>query len=362
MGNYTQLITRLEYAIFGSPSQATGIDGWMKHGNTMQTRCRPDGSVSPRPDKTVLKFIDDALFLTYNGASFKSAYVRGLLKRKFGDDWLKITCKLYGITNDFSDTDTTPQDFHKQTDSKPKPYEIGDENNVDCIPQTIVSMTYDRTRPDVLRQYLCSVFGEAATLQAWERYRVGDAFGGQTIWWNYDRQGRCRGGKMMAYRPDGHRDKEDKDGNENKYSIISVGYDLKRLGHISEDTEKRLIPCLFGEHLLEAYPLAPVGLVESEKTAVIMSIVAPKAIWIATGGATQNLNRVVAILKGRKVTIFPDADAVSDWKNRFGFGKVRGFTVNEICRDYFRKNGVKWAKADLADIVTEEYRQKSITA
>ena len=353
MANYEQIISRLEYSIFGSPERAPGIDGWMKHGNTMQTRCRPDGSVSSRPDKTVLKFIDDALFLTYNGASFKSAYVRGLLKKKYGDDWLKITCKLYGITNDFSDTDTTPQDYHKQTDSKPKPYCIGDEADVDFVPQEIVSLTYDRTRPDVLRDYLCRTFGEAATLQAWEKYRVGDGFGGQTLFWCYDRQGRCRCGKRMCYHADGHRDKSD-------YATISIGYELKQQGKLPADL--RLVPVLFGEHLLEQFPNLPVGLVESEKTAIICAIRFPEVIWLATGGATQNLNRVVAILKGRKVTIFPDADAVSDWKNRFGLGKVRGFTVNEICRDYYRKNGEKWQKCDLADIIVEEYRQKSTTA
>lgn len=348
--NYKLLIERLEYAIFGHPERALDIDRWLQRGNTMQTRCRPDGSVSSRPDKCVLKFVNGSLFLTYNGASFKSSYVTAILKKKYGDRWLKTVCNLYGITAEDYTADFTPRDY-KQTATKPKPYTIGDESKVDCIPQKIVSLTYDRSRNNSLFNFLSKTFGEAATVQAWERYRVGRAYGGQTLFWNYDKQGRCRGGKMMSYKLDGHRDKERKNG------IISIGADLKRLGDIPEDS--KLVNCLFGEHLLSQYPLAPVGLVESEKTALICSIRFPEVVWIATGGVTQNLNRAIAVLKGRKVTVFPDADAVSDWKNRFG--KVRGFTVSEICRDYYRKNGEKWQKCDLADIIIEEYHQKAAT-
>lgn len=351
--NYKLLIERLEYAIFGHPETALDIDRWLQRGNTMQTRCRPDGSITSRPDKCVLKFVNGALFLAYNGGSFKSAYVRGLLKKKYGDDWLKITCKLYGITDDFSDTNTTPQNYQRQTDSKPKPYKLGDETDVDCVPQKIVSLTYDRSRNCTLFNFLCATFGEVATVQVWERYRVGRAYGGQTIFWCYDKQGRCRGGKMMSYKLDGHRDKE------KQYGTISIGSDLKHRGYIPEDA--KLVSSLFGEHLLSQYPLAPVGVVESEKTAIICSIRFPEVVWIATGGATQNLNRVTAILKGRRVTIFPDADATSDWKNRFGFGKVRNFTVSEVCRDYYRRNGEKWAKSDLADIIVAEHQQKAAT-
>lgn len=351
MANYEQIISRLEYAIFGSPERALGFGGWSKRHDKMQTRLRPDGSDGGRADKTVLKFLNDSLFLTYNGSSFSSGYVTRILKDKYGTGWMKTVCKMYGISReDFTVTDNEYQDYHKQTTAKPKPYTIGDESAVEGIPQKLVSLTYDRTRPDVLRQYLCSVFGETATLQAWERYRVGDGYGGQTLFWCYDKSGKCRCGKNMCYRPDGHRDKE---------HTISIGWELQKNGKIPADTKLR--SCLFGEHLLSKYPLAPVGLVESEKTAIVCSIVSPGAVWLATGGATQNLDRAIALLHGRKVTVFPDADATSDWKNRFGFGKVRGFSVDEICRDYCRKNGEKWRKCDIADIIIEEYRQRAIS-
>jgi hypothetical protein len=45
----------------------------------------------------------------------------------------------------------------------------------------------------------------------------------------------------------------------------------------------RLKQCLFGEHLLKNSS-SPVMLVESEKTAVVMSHFIPDYIWLATGG------------------------------------------------------------------------------
>lgn len=342
--NYKQLISRLEFAVFGSPERALGFGGWVRRNNLMQTRFRPDGSDGRRPDKTVLKFINDSLFLTYNGSSYSSAYVTKILKDKFGAGWMKTVCDLYGIAAGDYTADFTPRDY-KQTYSKPKPYTIGDEADVACIPQELVSLTYDRSRNCTLFNFLCATFGEVATVQAWERYRVGNGYGGQVLFWDYDRQGRCRGGKMMCYRPDGHRDKD------RPYGIIGIGSDLKRQGKIEQDA--KLVDCLFGEHILEAYPLARVGLVESEKTALIASFFWPETVWLATGGATQKLDRAVALLAGRKVSVFPDCDATSQWKNKFS--KVRGFTVSEICRDYCRKNGEKWAKADLADILIQEY-------
>ena len=65
-----------------------------------------------------------------------------------------------------------------------------------------------------------------------------------------------------------------------------------------------------GEHLLNTSATAPVMLVESEKTAVIMSHFIPDYIWLATGGKNGCFNsEAIQVLRGRDVTLVPDLGA-----------------------------------------------------
>lgn len=71
------------------------------------------------------------------------------------------------------------------------------------------------------------------------------------------------------------------------------------------------------EHLLNDKDKvnANVALVESEKTAVICSLLLPEYIWLATGGKSQFNDRLM-VLKGRKVTAFPDIDGYDEWRKK----------------------------------------------
>ena len=71
----------------------------------------------------------------------------------------------------------------------------------------------------------------------------------------------------------------------------------------------------FGEHLLAQHPDCPVAIVESEKTALIASMEVPGVVWLATG-SKSNLSALSerSVLDGRDVTLYPDADAITDWR------------------------------------------------
>ena len=74
--------------------------------------------------------------------------------------------------------------------------------------------------------------------------------------------------------------------------------------------------CLYGEHLLKNSS-SPVMLVESEKTAVVMSHFIPDYIWLATGGKNGCFNsEAMQVLKGREVTLIPDLGATEQWKEK----------------------------------------------
>ena len=146
-------------------------------------------------------------------------------------------------------------------------------------------------------------------------YRIGVTKSKATIFFQIDVQGRCRTGKIMMYDPEtGHRIKDpDVPGR-----VTWVHSMMKKAGMLPENWE--LSQCLFGEHLLPLYPDKPVGLVESEKTAVIAAGLMPKYLWLATDGKS-GLNERLNVLRGRKVIAWPVVDGFQEWTD-----KLAGFT------------------------------------
>ena len=58
------------------------------------------------------------------------------------------------------------------------------------------------------------------------------------------------------------------------------------------------------------------AIVESEKTAIIMSLIKPDTVWLATGGKANFKEQMLAPLIGLEVAVYPDADALHDWYTR----------------------------------------------
>lgn len=76
--------------------------------------------------------------------------------------------------------------------------------------------------------------------------------------------------------------------------------------------QDKYISCLFGEHLLRKYPLAPVALVEAPKTAVCCTLYygfpvkAENLIWLAVYNKSSFSLDKMRVLLGRDVYVFPD--------------------------------------------------------
>lgn len=179
------------------------------------------------------------------------------------------------------------------------------------IPEHIVvrsiRQNYDSHLITFLRTFLDPVVIEGLI----DEYRIGVTKSLATIFFQIDVQGRCRTGKIMLYNPeDGHRVKDP----DVPSRITWVHSVMKQAGMLPKEWE--LTQCLFGEHLLPVYPDKPVGLVESEKTAVIAAGLMPKYLWLATGGKSQLNPDRLAVLAGRKVIAFPDVDAFDDWTRK----------------------------------------------
>lgn len=170
-------------------------------------------------------------------------------------------------------------------------------------------------------------------------YRIGGLATGETVFWQIDKDGRCRSGKCIPYGEDGHRLKNN--GREVRW-MHSL---LKQDGILPNDWE--LTQCLFGEHLLDEQ--SRIGLVESEKTAVICSIVYPQKVWLATGGKNGINGEKMAVLKGHKVAVYPDADAVDAWRERVTRMKSLGYDI--VCVDLHYTQEQVNNKNDIADLI-----------
>ena len=161
----------------------------------------------------------------------------------------------------------------------------------------------------------CGYLSEEQMVRAAQRYWLGRSYDGGVIFWQIDTLGQVYDGKIMHYRPDGHRDHLRKP--------YWVSHALKH--HYLKD-QKQLaaeIPsqhCLFGTHLLmddEGCRMADVAVVEAEKTAVIMSAHRPDFLWLAAGGLYELTAVKLFPLRGRRIILVPDTDtdgsAFSTW-------------------------------------------------
>ena len=171
-------------------------------------------------------------------------------------------------------------------------------------------------------------------------YKIGTSsqYGiGTTIFWQVDSEGKVRTGKLIKFDETGHRMKN------------CIGW-VHSASHLENFNLKQ---CLFGEHLLKEDLDSPVGIVESEKTAVIMCAEEPSILWLACGGAEGLSYDKVKLLRGRNVTLFPDASiegkTFNKWKHKakeFGF-ELDNFLENHVSEEQ-KEEGV-----DLADLIVE---------
>ena len=183
-------------------------------------------------------------------------------------------------------------------------------------------------------------------------YYVGHAKQGLTIFWYVDKDWHVRSGKMMRYRIDGHRDRDA------SYNFDWVHATLDRHGfkHLYDCDTQQFRTCIFGEHLLNAYPkTARIHLVESEKTAILMAIAYgnhPMHVWMACGGL-ENINRTKLepfIEANREIVLYPDRDGIEKWQQRAADLQYPKVTVDTtpVTRWWREEDG---PKADIADVV-----------
>ena len=155
-----------------------------------------------------------------------------------------------------------------------------------------------------------------------------------TVFWQINNKELIQGAKIMLYdRFTGKRIKE-------PYNHINW------LHKASKEPDFNLNQCLFGLHRVNEDYHKTIAIVESEKTAVIMSILLPHYIWIATGSKGNFKFEMLKPIKKRNIVSFPDKGEHINWLNKATELNAIGFkiAVSEILELTDFENGF-----DLAD-------------
>lgn len=172
---------------------------------------------------------------------------------------------------------------------------------------------------------------------------------GAAVYWQVDVDGKVKGGKVMLYDPaTGHRSKEG--GTTWVHSLT---------GGIPEG--RKLEQCLFGEHLLQDWPMdGTVAVVESEKTALICAALLPNYRWLATGSLGEFKLAKLQALTGRKVLAFPDlsdAESAAYFKWRTVAEELRHLFASIHISDLLEAGATiesMQAGMDIADLLLKE--------
>ena len=97
-----------------------------------------------------------------------------------------------------------------------------------------------------------------------------------------------------------------------------------------------------------------VAIVESEKTALIMSIEFPNYTWMSSGTISGFKQEYLAPLKGTAIIAFPDKGGYAQWQKTAELLNEKGFEI-EVSQLLENKKYLKgW---DLVDVLNDESKK-----
>ncbi len=190
---------------------------------------------------------------------------------------------------------------------------------------------------DNLTDFLKLKFSKDEVFKATNKYFItgtNQFWNNATVFWQIDDKEQMHAGKIMLY--------DSITGKRIKEPYNHINWMHKAI----KEPDFNLCQCLFGLHqIIEDYQKT-IAIVESEKTAIVMSIFLPEFIWIATG-SKQNLKfDLLKPIKKRNIVLFPDKGEYQNWLSKANELNEIGFkiAVSELIEQTDFENGF-----DLAD-------------
>ncbi len=155
---------------------------------------------------------------------------------------------------------------------------------------------------------LLKLFNSETVTSLIEKYHIG-TINNKVVFWQVDEYMRIRTGKIMKYDPG----KLKRIGYPN---WIHTYFALKNFNYDQ---------CLFGLHLIKELDInTPICVVESEKTAIMMSGYYPEFTWMATGSANMLSEERIKSIMGHPVFLYADIGMEKLWaKKMLGINNVK---------------------------------------
>lgn len=164
-------------------------------------------------------------------------------------------------------------------------------------------------------QFLRMHFSDEEIDQVIEKYFIGSSnhWKGATVFWQINDHNEVRAGKVMLYDPtSGSRIKKPFPHITWVHKILKIeAYNLKQ--------------CLFGLHLKNS--CKTIAILESEKSALMMSLLLPKYCWMATGSKANLKRELLLPIKKSNIVVYPDKSEFEDWNKITVALQKEGFRI-----------------------------------
>ena len=234
------------------------------------------------------------------------------------------------------------------------------ETKFDLIPFNSFRNTLGNYQQNAFVQFLSYLFPDdlEAVQAILQKYYIGTYKDGLTVFWQIDGRGKIRTGKIMRY-----------DTQTGKRQTVRTWIENGETCELKTDWMHKKIKkdfnlkqCFFGEHLLQKEPGKTIAVVEAEKTAVLCAIKFPEMIWLAVGAKGYLTDAKFQVFSGRRVFLFPDADAYSNWKEKAVRAQRNGIyaRISNLIETH-GTNAEKQNGFDLADYLIAEQKLKIVS-
>jgi hypothetical protein len=177
---------------------------------------------------------------------------------------------------------------------------------------------YNVSQIDNLTEFLKIYFSKDEVFKAMQNYFITGTnyfWSNSTAFWQIDEKQKIHACKIMQY-----------DRFTGKRKKIPYNH-INWLHNAIKEPDFNIKQCLFGLHLVVEDYQKTIAIVESEKTAIVMSIFLPDYIWIATG-SKQNLKLdLLKPVKKRNIVLFPDKGEYDNWGKKAYELNALGFKI-----------------------------------
>ncbi len=240
------------------------------------------------------------------------------------------------------------QTFYPDNDTLVKPFENVNSpiiepkfHNLELVEKTVLECD-DKNN---FIKFLGTLFTPVEVQKAIQKYLIGSwsDWRGVTVFWQIDQHERVHHGKLMFYNAETGKRVKRKDGN-GIFSSVRSRLKLDKIGFSQ---------CLFGLHLIDENTKV-VALIESEKSAITMSLFKPEYSWMSTGGKGNFNFQFLKPIREFKIVAFPDKGVYDKWLEKAN--ELNGFGFNIVVNDWLEQQIEFEAGTDLADVYIIEKR------